>query len=163
MAEPTFAGRSVPDNDAMTVPADDARHAAGGWSAGSEAGWNRPERLANDRVSVHIDDDVIRLKWTEGISITEADARAAAVFVNRVSSNRRRPMIVDMAETAAVTRQARTVFLEPGAASIIALLGRSPVDRVIANFVLGVSTLPTPTKFFTSESAALDWLQAKKP
>jgi hypothetical protein len=148
----------------MTASADDARPGAGEARASHEHGWNRPERLENDRVSVHIDgDDVIRLKWTEGITITEADARTAAVFVNRVSSDRRRPMIVDMAETAAVSRQARTVFLEPGAASIIALLGRSPVDRVIANFVLGVSNLPTLTKFFTSESAALDWLQAKKP
>ena len=115
---------------------------------------------SNDDVVVTIDDlGIIRLKWTEGITITEDAARIAAVFVNRVSSDRRRPMIVDMALTAQVTRQARTVFLEPGAASKIALLGRSPVDRVIANFVLGVSNLPCPTKFFTSEAAAIEWIQ----
>lgn len=113
---------------------------------------------SNDDVIVTLVDDVIRLKWTEGIVITEEAARLAAVFVNRISADRRRPMIVDMALTASVTRQARTVFLEPGAASRIALLGRSPVDRVIANFVLGVSNLPCPTRFFTSEAAALGWL-----
>lgn len=113
---------------------------------------------SNDDVIVTLVDDVIRLKWTEGIVITEEAARIAAVFVNRISADRRRPMIVDMALTASVTRQARTVFLEPGAASRIALLGRSPVDRVIANFVLGVSDLPCPTRFFTSEPAALGWL-----
>lgn len=116
---------------------------------------------SNDDVVVGIDDmGIIRLKWTEGITITEEAARIAAVFVNRVSSDRRRPMIVDMALTAQVTRQARTVFLEPGAASKIALLGKSPVDRVIANFVLGVSNLPCPTRFFTSEAAAIDWIQS---
>jgi hypothetical protein len=115
---------------------------------------------SNDDVVVSIDDaDIIRLKWTEGIVITEQAARIAAEFVNRVSADGRRPMIVDMSLTAQVTRQARTVFLEPGAASIIALLGRSPVDRVIANFVLGVSNLPCPTKFFTSEAAAIEWIR----
>lgn len=113
---------------------------------------------ANDDVTVTLMDDVIRLTWTEGITITEAAARTAARFVNQVSADRRRPMLVDMALTASVTRQARTVFLEAGAASKIALLGRSPVDRVIANFVLGVSNLPCPTRFFTSEDAALGWL-----
>lgn len=118
---------------------------------------------SNDDVIVSVVDDVIRLKWTEGITITEDAARLAAGFVNVVSADRRRPMIVDMTRTAAVTRQARTVFLEPGAASRIALLGRSPVDRVIANFILGVSNLPCPTRFFTSESAALTWLTEAAP
>lgn len=113
---------------------------------------------ANDDVTVAVVDDVIRLKWTEGITITEEAARIAAGYVNRVSADRRRPMLVDMSRTAAVTRQARTVFLEPSAAFRIALLGRSPVDRVIANFVLGVSNLPCPTRFFTSEVSALEWL-----
>ncbi|MEP6979396.1 MAG: STAS/SEC14 domain-containing protein [Nakamurella sp.] len=113
---------------------------------------------ANDDVTVAVVDDVIRLRWTEGVIISEPAARIAAAYVNQLSSDRRRPMVVDMSLTAAVTRQARTVFLEPGAASCIALLGRSPVDRVIANFVLGVSNLPCPTRFFTSETAALEWL-----
>ena len=72
-------------------------------------------------------------------------------------------MVVDMSETKAVTRQARAVFLDAGAANIIALLGRSPVDRVIANFVLGVSNLPCPTRFFTAEQAALDWIRDNAP
>jgi hypothetical protein len=37
------------------------------------------------------------------------------------------------------------------------------VDRVIAGFALGVGTLSTRTKFFTSEADALDWLQANRP
>jgi hypothetical protein len=120
--------------------------------------------MSNELVSVSIDDaDMIRLKWTEGITITEPAARTAWTYVNEISADRRRPMIVDMTETKAVTRQARAVFLDASAANIIALLGGSPVDRVIANFVLGVSNLPCPTKFFTAEPAALDWIRANRP
>ncbi len=115
--------------------------------------------FSNDDVIVTIDDlDIIRLKWTEGMTISEESARRGWNFVNQISADRKRPMIVDMSMTAKVTREARTVFLDPSQASIIALLGRSPVDRVIANFVLGVSNMPCPTKFFTSLTAAIDWV-----
>lgn len=119
----------------------------------------RMEGRADPDVRVVVDEDgVIRLDWTAGITITEQAAQRAADYVNELSADRRRPMIVNMAETAAVTRAARTVFLKAGAASMIALLGRSPVDRVIANFILGVSNLPCPTRFFTGETAALAWI-----
>ena len=118
---------------------------------------------SNELVSVRVDDaDVIRLKWTEGIIIDETAARTAWHCVNELSADKRRPMVVDMAETKSVTRRARAVFLDPGAANLIALLGRSPVDRVVANFVLGVTNLPVQTRFFTSEQAAVDWIAAHR-
>lgn len=33
--------------------------------------------------------------------------------------------------------------------------------RVIANFVLGISKLPGPTRYFTVEAQALEWLKGK--
>ena len=51
------------------------------------------------------------------------------------------------------------MFGEPSAASRIALLGRSPVDRVIANFTLGVSRVPCPTRFFTDRDRAVAFLR----
>lgn len=110
--------------------------------------------------SLAIDDDgVIRLVWPAGVTITGPSARAAFDAVNRLSSDRRRPMLVDMATTKSVAREARAVFGEPSAASRIALLGRSPVDRVIANFTLGVSQVPCPTRFFTDRAKALEFLR----
>lgn len=105
------------------------------------------------------DDGVLRLHWARGISITEEDARRAMDRVNELCAGARRPMLVDMATTKAVSRGARAVFGLPCAASRIALLGSSQVDKVIANFILGVTTLPCPTRFFTSETDAIDWLR----
>ncbi|MDQ0076334.1 STAS/SEC14 domain-containing protein [Arthrobacter oryzae] len=67
-------------------------------------------------------------------------------------------MLVDMGTTKAVTRQGKSVFQIPSAASRIALLSSSPVDRIIANFSMGRQTLPCPTRFFTSRDEALTWL-----
>src|SRR5688500_20183922 len=80
---------------------------------------------------------ILRLTWERGASITEADAEAAMAKVNALSGTSRHPMLVDMATTADVSRGARAVFGRPCQASRIALLGSSPVDRVLANFFLG--------------------------
>jgi hypothetical protein len=104
------------------------------------------------------DHGVVRLAWPAGADISEEAAQSAMAAVNRICAGVQRPMLVDMASTASVSRQARGVFAQPCSAGIIALLGKSPVDRVIANFVLGVSKLPAPTRYFTVEAQALEWL-----
>jgi hypothetical protein len=102
---------------------------------------------------------LLRLTWARDATITEADAEAAMERVNILCGESRHPMLVDMATTADVSRAARAVFARPCQASRIALLGSSPVDRVIANFFLGISNVPCPTKFFTVEREALAWLR----
>jgi len=105
------------------------------------------------------DEGLLLLVWPRGAKITGPSARRAFDEVNRICGAVRRPMLVDMATTKSVAREARAVFGEPSAASRIALLGRSPVDRVIANFTLGVSTVPCPTKFFTKRDEAMAFLR----
>jgi hypothetical protein len=106
-------------------------------------------------------DGMLRLRWPRGAVITEADAEHAMLRVNLLCGENRHPMLVDMATTAEVTRGARAVFGRPCQASRIALLGSSPVDRVLANFILGINSLPCPTRFFTSERDALVWLAVR--
>ncbi|MGI5133036.1 hypothetical protein ACQEVB_39985 [Pseudonocardia sp. CA-107938] len=100
----------------------------------------------------------VRLSWDRNLRITGEMARGAMALVDATNAGRERPLLVDMAGTAALTRDARMTFSRRCSASRIALLGSSPVDRVIANFALGVSGVPVPTKFFTSESLAVAWL-----
>lgn len=101
---------------------------------------------------------ILQLRWPRGASISEADAESAMRRVNELCGETRRPMLVDMATTEKVSRGARAVFGRPCQASRIALLGSSPVDKVMANFALGVSRLPCPTRFFTSRDEAMAWL-----
>ena len=44
------------------------------------------------------------------------------------------------------------------AASAFALVGESPVDRVIAHYLLRSKTETIPAQFFTSEAEAIEWL-----
>jgi hypothetical protein len=110
-------------------------------------------------ISVRVDlAGIVHLTWAAGLRITGALAREAMVMVDELNGGRERPLLVDMTGTATLTRDARMVFTEKCSASPIALLGRSAVDRVVANFALGVSAPPVPTRFFTSEPAAVAWL-----
>lgn len=103
-------------------------------------------------------DGVIHLLWTPHVKIDVVDARAAMAMVNEVCNGVEYPMLVDMAATETVSREARAVWAIPCAASRIALLGSSPVDRVVANFFLGIHRPPCPTQFFISRSEAMSWL-----
>lgn len=104
-------------------------------------------------------DGIIHLIWEPKVRIELQDARAAMAAVNRIAGDSTYPMLVDMATTEDVTRAARAVFSIPCAANRIALLGASPVDRIIANFFLGVHIPPCPTRFFTSRTESMSWLQ----
>lgn len=103
-------------------------------------------------------DRYIHLVWNRSVRIEEVDAQEAMAAVNVVADGSEYPMLVDMATTESVSRQARAVFSIPCAASRIALLGSSPVDRVLANFFLSLHVPPCPTRFFTSRDDAMAWL-----
>lgn len=120
-----------------------------------------PDTADGEKASVDLTvDGYLHLRWRPGVDIQVEDARAAMAKVNELCQQAQHPMLVDMAAVSSVSREARGVWSIPCGASRIALLGTSPVDRVLANFFLGVHVPPCPTRFFTSRRDALDWLNA---
>lgn len=104
------------------------------------------------------EDGIIHLVWSPKVKIEAADATAAMAAVNALADGKECPLLVDMTTTASLSHQARAVFSFPCAASRIALLGRSPVDRILANWSTGVQELTCPTRFFNSPTEATAWL-----
>ena len=111
-------------------------------------------------ISVTVDDTgVVRLTWAAGLRIDDVLAKEAMVLVDELNGERRRPLFVELAGPGDVTRSARSVFSEPCSVSRVALVGNSAVDQMVANFVLRLMSPPVPTRFFTSEPAAMQWLR----
>lgn len=106
-------------------------------------------------------DGILCLVWSRDVAIDVVEAQLAMDAVNGICGGRRTHLLINMATTRSVSRGARTVFSQPCDASAIALLGSSPVDRVLANFFLGVNAAPVPTRFFTDRDAAVAWLTAQ--
>jgi hypothetical protein len=106
---------------------------------------------------------ILQLKWPRNAIIHTSDAEAAMLMVNELCGETERPLLVNMATTSEVTRGARTVFARPCQASHVALLGASPVDKVVANFVLALNKTTRPKRFFTSQTEAMEWLMKFTP
>ncbi|MGO4228346.1 STAS/SEC14 domain-containing protein [Arthrobacter sp. YAF34] len=104
---------------------------------------------------------ILRLQWARGVVIDAPNAQRAMDRVNDMCAGRPTPLLIDMATTESVSRAARAVFAKRCDASAIALLGSSAVDRVLANFFLGVNSAPVPTRFFTNSDEAARWLTSQ--
>lgn len=98
-----------------------------------------------------------------GVVVSGSMASEAAEKVEKLAGNGKLPMLLVLTGVEAITRSARTVFSSAASLQAVAVLGVSPVDRVIANFLLGGNTQPCPTRYFSEEPEALAWLQRKFP
>jgi hypothetical protein len=115
-------------------------------------------RSESPKCAAELRDGVIYLRWARGAVIDEKDALAALREVDRLVQRGGDRVLVDMATTAWLSCKARRVFAHPCKVSRVALLGSSPVDRVIVKFFLDRVGVPCPGRFFTSLDEAIPWL-----
>jgi len=109
----------------------------------------------------HLDegpDGIVRLTWDRDLRVTAAMAKQAMAAVDDVNAGRPRPLLVRMARTTALDREAREQFGEKSSISAIALLGETPVDRLLAASTLGRAWAQAPARYFTDEGDAVAWL-----
>lgn len=107
---------------------------------------------------VELHDGVDYLRWTPGAMVTAKDARAVMAKVRDLCSGRPRPMLVDLARMDGVEHRARDIFAAPWPLTRTAIVGTSPVDRVIVSFYLARHSPVCPTRFFSSFAEAMTWL-----
>ncbi|MFJ5958641.1 STAS/SEC14 domain-containing protein [Paenarthrobacter sp. NPDC092416] len=124
----------------------------------------KPITVDGGKGTVELDTEgVLQLIWKPGTVLEAEDVHAAMATVNEIADGCEYPMLIDISNTQAVTRQAKSVFSLKCAASRIALLGSNPVNRVIANFAMARRTLPCPTRFCASRDEAMAWLVRSLP
>ena len=90
------------------------------------------------------------------------DARDNIAEVTRLTGDRPFPVLVDL-DGSSLTRHVRTYYASAEVSAkfrALALLVTNPVSRVLANFFIAVKHPDTPTRLFTSEGEALQWLHS---
>jgi len=103
-------------------------------------------------------DGIVRLTWDRDLRVTAAMAKQAMVAVDDVNAGQPRPLLVRMARTTALDREAREQFAEKTSIAAIALLGETPVDRLLAASTVGRGVTEAPARYFTDERDAVAWL-----
>lgn len=113
--------------------------------------------------SLYIEAGILYVRVRDGVRVTLEDAKES-VSAGRtlIGGRERRLVLVDMRHMVSMSADARRFFASAATAetsSAIALLIESPVSRVIGNFMIGLNKAPYPTRLFTSETEAIQWLR----
>jgi len=106
-----------------------------------------------------IDGGIIEVLLPANQEIEGPEARIAGDFVRTLAAGRRMPVLLVITGVVGVSMEARQLYSGSIAATAFALVGESPVDRVIAHYLLRSRSETIPAQFFTSESAAVEWLR----
>ncbi|MEO3932177.1 hypothetical protein WMO79_05120 [Micrococcaceae bacterium Sec7.4] len=105
-----------------------------------------------------LDGGIIEVALPVNGEIAGPEARTAGATVRALANGRRMPVLLVITGVVGVSVEARHIYSTSIAASAFALVGESPVDRVIAHYLLRSKTETIPARFFTSEAEATDWL-----
>ena len=112
-----------------------------------------------EKIEVGLDDGgIVEVVLPVCSEIGAPEAQAAAAVVRSMSGGRKRPVLMTVTGVLDITDGARAVYAAAETVSAFALVGESPVDRVLAHFLLRATPQSVPARYFTSEAAAREWL-----
>lgn len=99
------------------------------------------------------------VQWQSGTKCSLADAESATAQVRELAAEKPRPLLVDMRGMTTLERPAREHFLnDRGSVTAVALIAESAVNKMIANFFIGLRRMPVPIRLFTDRATAVSWL-----
>ncbi len=94
--------------------------------------------------------------------VTDKMARRVVQIVHSLMDGNPRGLLVDNRGLSSIERSARKVFADEmnnQYTVAVAMLIKSPLNKIIVNFFVRLNNLSKPTKFFVSETEALNWLK----
>lgn len=130
-------------------PEASAENAASAVDAASGAALIRVRELENG---------IIQVTVPPNKEIAGAEARVAGAAVRALADGRRVPVVLVITGVMGVSVEARQAYVSSIAASAFAVVGETPVDRVIAHYLLRSKSETIPGRFFTAEAEAVEWL-----
>ena len=106
--------------------------------------------------------DIVEVDWATGSTVDLAAAEASTTAV-RALDRADVLMLVDTRGIKVFERAARTHFLnEQGGSIAMALLVGSAVNKMIANFFIGMQKQSIPVRMFTDRDPAISWLHQQR-
>ncbi len=118
------------------------------------------EEISTHKYRIWVEDGVVREVWSPATTITLEDAQKTIEGVARLSRGRLLPLLVDTRNVNSVEREARECYAKNTESCAVALVVKSALNRIIANFFLGLNrTMFFPARVFNDETEALNWLK----
>lgn len=142
---------------AQTLPAQESRLPDDAPQASPEAAFSVAEQITVDLS----EDGIVEVTLPPNTVVRSPETRAAAAAIRAFADGRRLPVLLTVTGVLSVTNDARLAYTNTSFVSACALLGESPVDRVIAHYLLRAKSEAVPARFFTSEAEARHWLRER--
>jgi hypothetical protein len=106
------------------------------------------------------EDHILFIRTLPGTNQTEDDAHKNLTACRRLLDEEQIPILVDIRGTGVLESDARNVYATGAEFALaLALLVDSPFTRIAANLFMRVSNPRHPTKVFTAEDEARQWLK----
>ena len=106
-------------------------------------------------------DDVVAITLVPGTQITHVDTLKIRGQLIDVFNGQASGLMLQLAGVATIDREAMTLYAKAVAVSALAVVGSSPVDRVVAHRLVGMTSPRCPHRYFTCRDEALEWLRSK--
>jgi hypothetical protein len=104
-------------------------------------------------------DLAVKAVLPRGADLDETGAAPLSEQLGDLAGGRRVAVVLELTGVASVSRTARAASAAIPSVSAWAFVGQSPVDRLLAHFLLGGEFSLVPAEYFTSDAEALDWLR----
>jgi hypothetical protein len=106
------------------------------------------------------DSGIFVFRWTEGAVIDMAIAKETAERVAQLAIGRAHCILINLEGVKSIDRDARGYYAHNQGPRAVAMVGASPVARVIGNIFLGLNRHGTlPLRMFSNEEDAVLWLK----
>jgi hypothetical protein len=109
------------------------------------------------------DDRIITVRVRPGISQTVADAERNLAAALELRNGEPRAILVDIRVAVPLSADVRRTYSGKaltGFSALALLIKANPLGRMIGNVYLQIANTPIPTRLFTDEVAALQWLKS---
>jgi hypothetical protein len=93
-----------------------------------------------------------------GADLNETAAAQLNTRIGELAGDRRVAVVLELTGVKSVNRAARAAYAAIPSVSAWAILGESPVDRLLGHFLLGGEFSSVPARYFSTENDALEWL-----
>ena len=105
---------------------------------------------------------ILHTVMQEGMHVTLQDAEAHIMAGLEMCNGEKYPILVNLRKIKSMERSARAFYAGSNTTRLekaVAIVTGSPIGQIIGNFFIGLNRSTVPTRLFTSQEAAMEWLK----
>jgi hypothetical protein len=114
--------------------------------------------VEEDAFTAELHGEVIWIEWVSKTTVSDQEAFSLADRADALCPNVCPPMLVMLNEMVSLSRGALRTFSHGLNIAAMALVGPSPVDRLLVSYFTDVHEPPYPTRLFGTVEEAHAWL-----